>query len=109
MIESELFGHEKGAFTGATASRQGLLETAQKGTVFLDEITELDFDLQAKLLRMLQERQFRRVGGRDLIDIDIRIISATNRDPEQAVKDGKLREDLFYRLNVIPLKLSPSA
>ena len=107
LIESELFGHEKGAFTGATASRPGLLETANKGSVFLDEITELDFDLQAKLLRMLQERQFRRVGGRDLIDIDIRVVSATNRDPEQAVKDGKLREDLFYRLNVIPIKLSP--
>ena len=107
LIESELFGYEKGAFTGATASRPGLLETAQKGTVFLDEITELDFDLQAKLLRMLQERQFRRVGGRDLVEVDIRIVSATNRDPEQAVKDGKLREDLFYRLNVIPIKLSP--
>ena len=107
LIESELFGHEKGAFTGANSSREGLLESAQKGTFFMDEITELDFDLQAKLLRMLQERQFRRVGGRDLIDIDIRIISATNRDPEQAVKDGKLREDLFYRLNVIPIKLSP--
>ena len=106
LIESELFGYEKGAFTGATSSRPGLIETAQKGTFFLDEITELDFDLQAKLLRMLQERQYRRVGGRDLVDIDVRIISATNRDPEKAVRDGKLREDLYYRLNVIPIKLS---
>ena len=102
LLESELFGHEKGAFTGATSSRPGLLETAQKGTFFLDEITELDFDLQAKLLRMLQERQYRRVGGRELLDIDLRIVSATNRDPEKAVSEGKLREDLFYRLNVNP-------
>ena len=107
LIESELFGYEKGAFTGATKSQQGLIESAHKGTIFLDEITELNIDLQAKLLRMLQERQLRKVGGRTLTDVDIRVISATNRDPKQAIIDGKLREDLFYRLNVIPLELPP--
>ncbi len=107
LIESELFGYEKGAFTGATKSQSGLIESADKGTIFLDEITELNIDLQAKLLRMLQERQLRRVGGRKLTNVDIRVISATNRDPKQAIKDGKLREDLYYRLNVIPLELPP--
>ena len=107
LVESELFGYEKGAFTGANSSRQGLLETADKGTFFMDEVTELDFDLQAKLLRMLQERQFRRVGGRELIDVDLRIVSATKHVPEKAVESGKFREDLFYRLSVIPIQLSP--
>jgi len=107
LIESELFGYEKGAFTGANTSRSGLLELAHEGTFFMDEITELDYDLQAKLLRTLQERQFRRVGGRKLIDVDIRIISATKRNPEDAVKDNQFREDLFYRLNVIPIHIPP--
>ena len=107
LFESELFGHEKGAFTGAVGSRKGLLETASSGTLFLDEITEVNIDLQAKLLRVLQERQFRRVGGRKLLDVDVRVISATNRNPKQAITDGKLREDLYYRLNVIPIELPP--
>ncbi|MBN1559391.1 sigma-54-dependent Fis family transcriptional regulator [candidate division KSB1 bacterium] len=107
LIESEIFGHEQGAFTGATKTKKGLLELANGGTVFFDEITELDIYLQGKLLRVLQERQFRRVGGSNLIKVDIRIISATNRDPEQAVLQNKLRKDLYYRLNVVPLKLLP--
>ena len=107
LIESELFGYEKGAFTGAAASRPGLLETAQSGTLFMDEITELSVELQARLLRVLQERQFRRVGGRELMDMDVRVIAATKREPAQAVKEGRLREDLFYRLNVIPICLPP--
>ena len=107
LFESELFGHEKGAFTGAVGNRKGLLETATTGTLFLDEITEVNIDLQAKLLRVLQERQFRRVGGRKLLDVDMRVISATNRNPKQAISDGKLREDLYYRLNVIPIELPP--
>ncbi|MBN1464771.1 sigma-54-dependent Fis family transcriptional regulator [candidate division KSB1 bacterium] len=107
LIESEIFGHEQGAFTGATKTKKGLLELANGGTVFFDEITELDIYLQGKLLRILQERQFRRVGGSTLISVDIRIISATNRDPEEAVLQNKLRKDLYYRLNVVPLKLLP--
>lgn len=105
LFESELFGHEKGAFTGADHAKKGLMEIANKGTFFMDEITELDYGLQAKLLRVLQERQFRRVGGQKIIDVDIRVVSATRRDPEQAVTDGLFREDLFYRLNVIPIYL----
>lgn len=105
LIESELFGHEKGAFTGANVRRPGLMETAQGGTFFMDEITELNYELQGKLLRTLQERQLRRVGSRETIDLDIRIIAATNRDPMQAVKEGIFREDLYYRLNVIPISL----
>ncbi len=107
LISSELFGHEKGAFTGATERRIGLFEVAAGGTIFLDEITELGMELQAKLLRVLQERQFRRVGGRTLIDTDARIVSATNRDPRQAVEDKVLRLDLYYRLNVIPIRVPP--
>lgn len=107
LLESELFGYDKGAFTGANSGKCGLLEYADKGTFFLDEITEMNVDLQAKLLRVLQERQFRRLGGQKLHDIDIRIISATNREPKEAIADGKLREDLFYRLNVIPIYVPP--
>jgi transcriptional regulator with PAS, ATPase and Fis domain len=103
LLESELFGFEKGAFTGAVDRKNGLFEFADKGTFFMDEIGELDPALQAKLLRVLQERQFRRVGGQSLISVDIRVISATNRDPETAVRDKILREDLYYRLNVIPI------
>ena len=107
LLESELFGYEKGAFTGAVAAKKGLLETAHKGTFFLDEIAELPPELQAKLLRVLQERQFRHLGGKELIDVDIRVIAATNRDPLQAVQEGVLREDLYYRLNVVPIHLPP--
>ncbi|MDZ7359391.1 MAG: sigma-54 dependent transcriptional regulator [candidate division KSB1 bacterium] len=107
LLESELFGYERGAFTGAVNSKRGLLELANDGTFFLDEISELNLDLQAKLLRVLQERQFRRIGGKDLISVNIRVISATNRDPGVAVKEKILRHDLYYRLNVIPIHLPP--
>jgi DNA-binding NtrC family response regulator len=107
LLESELFGHEKGSFTGADTQRRGLLESASGGTFFLDEISEMSMDLQAKLLRVIQERRIRRVGGESEISIDVRWVSATNRDPEQAVRDGNLRQDLLYRLNVVPLRLPP--
>jgi DNA-binding NtrC family response regulator len=107
LIEGELFGHEKGAFTSADALRAGLFECADGGTLFLDEICELDIDLQAKLLRVLQERQFRRLGGRQLLTIDVRIVAATNRDPQKAVAEGKLREDLLYRLDVVRIAVPP--
>ncbi len=103
LLESELFGFEKGAFTGAINRKHGLFELADQGTFFLDEICELDPMLQAKLLRVLQERQFRRIGGKNLITVDIRVISATNRHPEAAVREKILREDLYFRLNVIPI------
>ncbi|HEY7768654.1 sigma-54 dependent transcriptional regulator, partial [Longimicrobium sp.] len=105
LLESELFGHEKGSFTGADTLRRGLLEVAAGGSFFLDEVSEMSMDLQAKLLRVIQERRIRRVGGESEIPIDVRWISATNRDPEQAVRDGNLRQDLLYRLNVVPVKL----
>src|SRR5687768_3275090 len=107
LLESELLGHEKGAFTSADCHRRGLLEVASGGTFFLDEISEMSMDLQAKMLRVIQERCIRRVGGEVEIPIDVRWVSATNRDPEQAVRDGQLRQDLLYRLNVVPLKLPP--
>jgi DNA-binding NtrC family response regulator len=107
LLESELFGHEKGSFTGADVQRRGLLEQAAGGTFFLDEISEMSMDLQAKLLRVLQERKIRRVGGDAEVPIDVRWVSATNRDPEQAVRDNQLRQDLLYRLNVVPLRLPP--
>ncbi len=107
LLESELFGHEKGAFTGATAQKKGKLEVAQGGTVFLDELGEMALTLQSKLLRVLQEREFERVGGVRPIKADIRLIAATNRNLEQAIKDGRFREDLYYRLNVISLNLPP--
>ncbi len=107
LLESELFGHEKGAFTGATTRRTGRFEAADKGTMFLDEIGELSSTMQVKLLRVLQEREFERVGGNQTIKTDVRVIAATNRDIEKAIKDGAFREDLYYRLNVVSVVIPP--
>ena len=105
LLESELFGHMRGAFTGADSNKKGLIEVADKGTIFLDEIGEMSPTMQVKLLRVLQERKYRRVGGTDEVAASIRVIAATNRDLSAMVADGKFREDLFYRLNVIPIRL----
>lgn len=105
LIESELFGHERGSFTGADKRRVGYFEEAAGGTLFLDEITEMGSELQVKLLRVLEDRTLRRVGGSQELKVDVRLISATNRDPHDAIKEKKLREDLFYRLNVFPIAL----
>jgi len=107
LLDSELFGHVRGAFTGADTNKKGLIEVAEKGTIFLDEIGEMSAVVQVKLLRVLQERRFRRLGGTDEVEADIRIIAATNRDLSKMVADGQFREDLFYRINVIPLRLPP--
>ena len=107
LLESEIFGHEKGAFTGAADRRQGCFELADRGTLFLDEIGEMTPATQVKLLRVLQEQRFRRLGGRAEQIVDVRILAATNADPAEAVRQGKLREDLFYRLNVFSLRLPP--
>lgn len=107
LLESELFGHEKGAFTGALNARMGRFELAHGGTIFLDEIGEMSVSLQAKLLRVLQERCFERVGGTKTIGVDVRILAATNQDLDQAVQDKRFRKDLFYRLNVIPIVVPP--
>jgi Response regulator containing CheY-like receiver, AAA-type ATPase, and DNA-binding domains len=107
VLESELFGHEKGSFTGAVSRKRGRFELADKGTLFLDEIGELSQDMQVKLLRVLQERRFERVGGTEAVEVDIRIVAATNRDLQKAVADGVFREDLFYRLNVVSIHLPP--
>jgi len=107
LIESELFGHMKGAFTDAIATKKGLFEVADEGSIFLDEISELPLLMQVKLLRVLQDREFKRVGGTEDIRVDVRIISATNKDLEEAVGEKRFREDLFYRLNVIQVKLPP--
>ena len=107
LIESELFGHERGSFTGADRQYKGFFERADRGAVFLDEITEMPMELQVKLLRVLETGTFRRVGGSQQIACDVRVVAATNREPEKAVRDGKLREDLYHRLNVFPIRLPP--
>ena len=107
LLESELFGHEKGAFTDAKETRKGRFELADKGTLFLDEIGDISASAQVKLLRVLQEREFERVGGSKTIKVNVRLVAATNRDLERMVKDGEFREDLYYRLNVIPIDLPP--
>ncbi|MBS1272168.1 MAG: Regulatory protein AtoC [Candidatus Marinimicrobia bacterium] len=107
LVESELFGHEKGAFTGAEKRKLGKLELADGGTLFLDEIGDMNLDAQAKVLRVIQEGKFERVGGNETIDIDVRILAATNKNLEQMIENGTFREDLFYRLNVIPIEIPP--
>ncbi len=107
LLESELFGHEKGAFTGAISRKKGKFEMADKGTLLLDEISEMDYQLQSKLLRVLQEREVDRVGGMSPVPVDVRFIATTNGNIEEQIKEGKFREDLYYRLNVIPLHLPP--
>jgi len=107
LLESELFGHEKGSFTGAHAEKKGLFEIADRGTLFLDEIAELDVGIQAKLLRALQERKIRRVGGTHEISVDVRVIAATNRDLRAMVADGGFRDDLYYRINVLSIDVPP--
>lgn len=107
LLESELFGHEKGAFTSAVGKRQGRFELAEGGTIFLDEVGDVPASMQAKLLRVLQERCFERVGGAETIHVDVRVIAASNRSLQRLVKEGKFREDLFYRLNVIKIELPP--
>jgi DNA-binding NtrC family response regulator len=107
LMESELFGYEKGAFTGATNSKPGRFELADEGTLFLDEIGEIPVEMQVKLLRAIQEQEFERVGGIKTLKVDVRLITATNRDLEKEVKEGNFREDLFYRLNVVPLRIPP--
>jgi transcriptional regulator with GAF, ATPase, and Fis domain len=107
LLESELFGHEKGAFTGAIQKKPGKFELAHGGTLLLDEISEMDLGLQAKLLRVLQEGEIDRVGGTETIKVDVRVLATTNRDIEESVRNKEFRQDLYYRLNVIPLKLPP--
>src|SRR5213078_469135 len=107
LLESELFGHMRGSFTGADSNKKGLLEVAERGTVFLDEIGEMSAVMQVKLLRVLQERRFRRVGGLEELQADIRVVAATNQDLTRLIAEGRFREDLFYRINVIPIVLPP--
>ncbi|HLB85276.1 MAG TPA: sigma-54 dependent transcriptional regulator, partial [Steroidobacteraceae bacterium] len=107
LIESELFGYEKGSFTGAVGTHRGLIERAEGGTLLLDEVTEMPLDLQVRLLRFLETRTFYRIGGREELRADLRVIAATNRNPGQAVRDGQLREDLLYRLAVFPIDVPP--
>jgi transcriptional regulator with PAS, ATPase and Fis domain len=107
LLESELFGHERGAFTDASRSKPGLFESANKGTLFLDEIGEMEPAMQAKLLRVLESRRLRRVGGTRDIEIDVRVIAATNRNLRDAIREGAFREDLYYRLNVVPIHIPP--
>ena len=107
LLESELFGHEKGAFTGATSQKKGRFELADGGTIFLDEIGEIDAQTQVKLLRVLQNREFERVGGEKTISVDVRVIAATNRNLKEEVKKGNFREDLYYRLAVVEICVPP--
>jgi transcriptional regulator with GAF, ATPase, and Fis domain len=107
LLESELFGHVKGAFTGATSAKPGRFELANGGTIFLDEIGDMSPDLQVKILRVLEEREFERVGGCQTVKVDVRVIAATHRNLDEEVQKGRFREDLYYRLNVIPIHLSP--
>src|SRR5262249_18991461 len=107
LLESELYGHERGSFTGATGSRKGLLESASGGTVFLDEISETSLAFQVKLLRVIQEREIRRVGSNETVKVDIRLVAATNRDLREMVRHNQFREDLFHRLNVFTIALPP--
>jgi len=107
MIESELFGHEAGAFTGADKRKPGLMEVADTGVLFLDEISSMSMDMQSKLLRVLEEREIRRVGGAKLIPVDVQVIAASNKDLLSLIKDGRFREDLYYRLHVIDLEVPP--
>ncbi|MBN1412083.1 MAG: sigma-54-dependent Fis family transcriptional regulator [Spirochaetales bacterium] len=107
LLESELFGHEKGAFTGAFAKKRGRFELAHGGTIFLDEIGEINQNIQIKILRVLQEKQFERVGGEETVTVNVRIISATNKDLTEEIREGRFREDLFYRLNVVNIKIPP--
>jgi transcriptional regulator with PAS, ATPase and Fis domain len=107
LLESEIFGHERGSFTGADGRRRGLFELADGGSLFLDEVAEMAPATQVKLLRVLEERSFRRLGGNEEIRVDVRVLAATNRDPKEALDEGKLREDLYYRLNVFTLELPP--
>ena len=107
LLESELFGHEKGSFTGAYTQKKGKFEVANRGTLFLDEIGEMSANIQVHLLRVLEEKEFTRVGGNELVKVDVRVISATNRDVKQAVANGQFREDLYYRLNVVNIELPP--
>jgi transcriptional regulator with PAS, ATPase and Fis domain len=107
LIESELFGHTRGSFTGATTEKVGLLEEAHKGSLLLDEIAEMPVDLQAKLLRVLEDRVVRRLGGAKSIPVDFRLLSSTNRSPEQAVKEGQLRQDLYFRINTVTIAVPP--
>jgi two-component system, NtrC family, nitrogen regulation response regulator NtrX len=107
LIESELFGHEKGAFTGATAKKRGKFDLANEGTIFLDEVADMSLKAQAKVLRILQEKKFERVGGNRLIPTDVRVLAATNKDLEREMEEGHFRQDLYYRLNVIPLRIPP--
>ena len=107
LIESELFGHEKGAFTGATEKKRGKFDLAHEGTIFLDEVADMSLKAQAKILRILQEKKFERVGGNKLIDLDVRVLAATNKDLEEEMKEGRFRQDLYYRLHVIPLVVPP--
>ena len=107
LIESELFGHEKGAFTGATEKKRGKFDLAHEGTIFLDEVADMSLKAQAKILRILQEKKFERVGGNKLIDMDVRVLAATNKDLEKEMEAGRFRQDLYYRLHVIPLRVPP--
>jgi DNA-binding NtrC family response regulator len=107
LLESELFGHEKGSFTGAQARKRGRFELADKGTLFLDEIGEINQNVQIKILRVLQERKFERVGGEDTVEVDVRIVAATNRDLKEEIRKGTFREDLYYRLNVVNIRVPP--